>query len=79
VLWCRASTSRPLKDSAQEDEALPGHLLLMAVRVAETKASQLPHRHQHERGGGQTIFHLHVHVGWRRSMRMAAGLIRKGG
>ena len=63
-----------LKDSAMEDEALLGHLLLIAARAAGDKGL----------GGfrtvintnaeaGQTIFHLHVHVMGGRSMRWPPG------
>jgi len=63
-----------LKDSAQEDEALLGHLLRTAARAAKDKGL----------GGfrtvintnaeaGQTIFHLHVHVMGGRTMRWPPG------
>jgi histidine triad (HIT) family protein len=54
-----------LGDAAESDEALLGHLLLVAARVAREAG--------HAEGGfrtvintgaaaGQTVFHLHVHV-----------------
>ena len=54
-----------LNDSGAEDEALLGHLLLVAARVAREEG--------HADGGyrtvintgagaGQTVFHIHVHV-----------------
>jgi len=63
-----------LKDSAQEDEALLGHLLLMAVRVAGDKGlNSFRTVINTNAEAGQTIFHLHVHVMGGRSMRWPPG------
>ena len=54
-----------INEATPEDEALLGHLFIVARKIAETEAI-------HENGyrlivntgahGGQTVFHLHMHV-----------------
>jgi histidine triad (HIT) family protein len=63
-----------LKDSAPEDEALLGHLLLIAARAARDKGlSGFRTVINTDAEAGQTIFHLHVHVMGGRSMRWPPG------
>jgi len=63
-----------LKDTAQEDEALLGHLLMVAVRAARDKSvSGFRTVINTNAEAGQTIFHLHVHVMGGRSMRWPPG------
>ena len=54
-----------LNEAAEDDEALLGHLLLVAARVARSEG----HAERGYRtiintgpGAGQTVFHVHVHV-----------------
>ncbi len=52
-----------LSDSEPEDQALLGHLLLVANKVAEQEG--LEHFRININNGadaGQTVFHLHIHV-----------------
>lgn len=54
-----------LDDASQKDEALLGHLLRVAARVAnEQGLSETGYRTviNTGAGAGQSIFHLHVHV-----------------
>lgn len=54
-----------LDDASQKDEALLGHLLRMAARVANQEGqSDNAYRTviNTGAGAGQSIFHLHVHV-----------------
>jgi histidine triad (HIT) family protein len=54
-----------LDDAAQRDEALLGHLLRVAARVAnEQGLSESGYRTviNNGAGAGQSVFHLHVHV-----------------
>ena len=53
-----------LADAAQEDEALLGHLLLTAGKVARQLGVDDAFRVMIANGAdaGQTVFHLHVHV-----------------
>ena len=65
-----------LDDASQRDEALLGHLLRMAARVA----NEAGHPDNSYRtvintgpGAGQSVFHLHVHVLAGRQMRWPPG------
>jgi histidine triad (HIT) family protein len=65
-----------LDDASQRDEALLGHLLRVAARVA----NDLGHADSGYRsvintgaGAGQSVFHLHVHVLGGRSMNWPPG------
>jgi len=53
-----------LSDAAQEDEALLGHLLLVAKQVAAKLGTGDAFRVIINNGSaaGQTVFHLHLHV-----------------
>jgi histidine triad (HIT) family protein len=54
-----------LDDAAQKDEALLGHLLRVAARVANTAGlGEDGYRTviNNGAGAGQSVFHLHVHV-----------------
>ena len=53
-----------LVDSDPDDQALLGHLLLVAGRVAEDLGVGDAFRLiiNNGEGGGQTVFHLHLHI-----------------
>ena len=52
-----------LRSAAAEDEALLGHLLLVAARVAKQEGlDDFRTVINSGAGAGQTVFHLHVHV-----------------
>lgn len=54
-----------LNDMTSADEALAGHLLLIAKEMAEKKGiAEKGYRLALNtgKGGGQTVFHLHVHL-----------------
>lgn len=54
-----------LDDASQKDEALLGHLLRIAARVANTEGlAEGGYRTviNNGAGAGQSVFHLHVHV-----------------
>lgn len=53
-----------LVDSDPDDQALLGHLLLVASRVAEDLGVGDAFRLiiNNGEGGGQTVFHLHLHI-----------------
>jgi len=68
-----------LVDAAPEDQALLGHLLLVAGNVAEKLGVGDAFRLiiNNGEGGGQTVFHLHLHILAGRDMtegQLAAGL-----
>ena len=68
-----------LVDSALEDQALLGHLLLVAGDVAEKLGVGDAFRLiiNNGEGGGQTVFHLHLHIVAGRDMtegQLSAGL-----
>jgi histidine triad (HIT) family protein len=53
-----------LSDAAAEDEALLGHLMLTATKIAHDEGFGEAFRLvvNNGEGAGQTVFHLHVHV-----------------
>ena len=54
-----------LNDAAESDEALLGHLLRVAARVASDEGhAETGYRTviNNGAGAGQTVFHIHVHV-----------------
>jgi histidine triad (HIT) family protein len=54
-----------LDDASQKDEAVVGHLLRMAARIANEEGhSESGYRTviNNGAGAGQSVFHLHVHV-----------------
>lgn len=64
-----------LNDAGEEDEALLGHMLLVASRIAATEGLDRGYRlvmncRDH---GGQTVFHLHLHLLGGRPMRWPPG------
>ena len=68
-----------LVDSEAEDQALLGHLLLVAGRVADKLGVGEAFRLviNNGEGGGQTVFHLHLHILAGREMtesQLSAGL-----
>ena len=68
-----------LVDAAPEDQALLGHMLLVAGNVAETLGVGDAFRLiiNNGEGGGQTVFHLHLHILAGRDMtegQLATGL-----
>ena len=68
-----------LVDAVPEDQALLGHLLLVAGDVAEKLGVGDAFRLivNNGEGGGQTVFHLHLHILAGRDMtegQLAAGL-----
>jgi histidine triad (HIT) family protein len=65
-----------LKDCTEEDQALLGHLLLVAAQVAGSKGirdSGFRTVINAGAGAGQTVFHLHLHVMGGRIMRWPPG------
>jgi histidine triad (HIT) family protein len=65
-----------LDDAAQRDEALLGHLLRVAARVAnEQGLSESGYRTviNTGAGAGQSVFHLHLHVLGGRSLNWPPG------
>lgn len=65
-----------LDDASQKDEALLGHLLRVAARVAnEQGLSESGYRTviNTGAGAGQSVFHLHVHVLGGRSLNWPPG------
>ena len=68
-----------LVDSETDDQALLGHLLLVAGRLAEQLGVGEAFRLviNNGEGGGQTVFHLHLHILAGREMtegQLSAGL-----
>ncbi|HEY9725383.1 MAG TPA: histidine triad nucleotide-binding protein [Chroococcales cyanobacterium] len=66
----------PQLSSAQpEDHALMGHLLLTAKRVAEQAGLENGYRLVINNGddGGQTVYHLHLHILGGRHMKWPPG------
>jgi histidine triad (HIT) family protein len=65
-----------LDDASQKDEALLGHLLRVAARVANAEGSgESGYRAviNNGAGAGQSVFHLHVHVLGGRTMNWPPG------
>lgn len=64
-----------LTDAGDEDEALLGHLLLVARRIAAEEGYAEGYRVVLNSGAeaGQTVFHLHLHVLAGRPMRWPPG------
>ena len=68
-----------LVDSTPEDQALLGHMLLVAGKVADQLGVGDAFRLiiNNGEGGGQTVFHLHLHILAGRNMaegQLASGL-----
>jgi histidine triad (HIT) family protein len=53
-----------LEEATENDQALLGHLLLVAKKVADDAGLKNGYRVviNNGRDGGQTVFHLHLHV-----------------
>ncbi|MEB3277435.1 MAG: histidine triad nucleotide-binding protein [Lyngbya sp.] len=64
-----------LADATSEDHALMGHLLLKAKQVAQEAGLDNGFRIVINNGpdGGQTVFHLHVHIMGGRQMQWPPG------
>lgn len=64
-----------LSDAQSEDQALMGHLLLTAKRVAEQVGLTNGYRIVINNGndGGQTVYHLHLHILGGRQMKWPPG------
>jgi len=64
-----------LSAAESEDHALMGHLLLTAKRVAEQAGLDNGYRLVINNGpdGGQTVYHLHLHILGGREMRWPPG------
>jgi histidine triad (HIT) family protein len=64
-----------LADAEPEDQALLGHLLLTAQRVAAEAGLNNGYRLVINNGadGGQTVYHLHLHILGGREMQWPAG------
>lgn len=64
-----------LADAESQDHALMGHLLLTAKRVAEQAGLTNGYRLVINTGtdGGQTVYHLHIHILGGRQMKWPPG------
>ena len=63
-----------LDDASRKDEAMLGHLLRVAARVANNEGhGETGYRTVINTGAGQSIFHLHVHVLGGRAMNWPPG------
>jgi len=64
-----------LADAEPEDQALLGHLLLTAQRVAAEAGLNNGYRLVINNGadGGQTVYHLHLHILGGRQMQWPPG------
>ena len=64
-----------LVDAGQDDQALLGHLLLAAAKVAQQLGVQDAFRLiiNNGAGAGQTVFHIHMHVLGGRKMQWPPG------
>lgn len=64
-----------LSDAESQDHALMGHLLLTAKRVAEQQGLTNGYRVVINTGedGGQTVYHLHLHILGGRSLSWPPG------
>lgn len=70
-----------LSEAAEDDQALLGHLLIVAGKVADQLGVGDAFRLviNNGEGGGQTVFHLHLHIlasGDMKEGDLAAGLSR---
>jgi histidine triad (HIT) family protein len=64
-----------LSQARSQDEALLGHLLLVAAKVAQDEGLEQNFRLvvNNGSGAGQTVFHLHLHILGGRSMTWPPG------
>ncbi|MDZ8053603.1 MAG: histidine triad nucleotide-binding protein [Aulosira sp. ZfuVER01] len=64
-----------LADAESQDHALLGHLMLTAKRVAEQAGLENGYRLVINTGadGGQTVYHLHIHILGGRQMKWPPG------
>jgi histidine triad (HIT) family protein len=64
-----------LSDAESKDHALMGHLLLTAKRVAQQAGLENGYRLVINNGsdGGQTVYHLHLHILGGRQMKWPPG------
>jgi Diadenosine tetraphosphate (Ap4A) hydrolase and other HIT family hydrolases len=64
-----------LSEATEEDEPLLGHLLVVARNLAKSQGLENGFRTVINTGadGGQTVFHLHVHVLGQRAMAWPPG------
>lgn len=64
-----------IADATDHDQSLLGHLLLVANRVAKQEKLALGYRLVINCGeeGGQTVYHLHIHILGGRSMQWPPG------
>jgi histidine triad (HIT) family protein len=64
-----------ISDAESEDHALMGHLLLTAKRVAQQAGLENGYRLVINNGhdGGQTVYHLHLHILGGRQMQWPPG------
>jgi histidine triad (HIT) family protein len=64
ILVIPKKTIARLADAESQDQALLGHLLLIAKRVAEEAGLKNGYRVviNTDADGGQTVYHLHLHI-----------------
>ncbi len=64
-----------ISDAAPQDQALLGHLLLVCAKVAKEQGLENGFRLVINNGedGGQTVFHLHIHILGKRFMQWPPG------
>jgi histidine triad (HIT) family protein len=75
ILVIPKQTIAKLSDAESKDHALMGHLLLTAKRVAEQEGLANGYRLVINTGpdGGQTVYHLHLHILGGRQMHWPPG------
>ncbi|AFY73421.1 HIT family hydrolase, diadenosine tetraphosphate hydrolase [Synechococcus sp. PCC 7502] len=64
-----------ISDAQPEDQALLGHLLLVSAKVAKAEGLENGFRLVINNGddGGQTVYHLHIHILGKRFMQWPPG------
>ena len=71
---------RTLNDLTEDDKALAGHILFTAQRLAVEQGCEKGFRvvMNCNEDGGQTVYHIHMHVLGQRQMNWPPGRVHKG-